>query len=35
MVNHSTLAKVIAQKSDKNELCQSFFEGNIQFNTIF
>ncbi len=27
MVNHSTLAKVIAQKGDKNELCQSVFGG--------
>jgi len=24
MVNHSTLAKFVAQKGDKNELCQSF-----------
>ena len=23
MVNHSTLAKFVAQKGDKNELCQS------------
>lgn len=28
MVNHSTLAKDIAQKGDKNELCQSFLEEN-------
>lgn len=26
MVNHSTLAKVIVQKGDKNKLCQSFLE---------
>lgn len=26
MVNHSTLAKFMAQKDDKNELCQSFLE---------
>ena len=26
MVNHSTLAKFVAQKGDKNELCQSVFE---------
>ena len=31
MVNHSTLAKFMAQKGDLNELCQSFFENNIQF----
>lgn len=27
MVNHSALANFMAQKSDKNELCQSVFEG--------
>ncbi len=31
MVNHSTLAKFVAQKGDKNELCQSVFGKNIQF----
>ena len=29
MVNHSTLAKFIAQKGDLNELCQSIFEVKI------
>ena len=35
MVNHSTLAKVIAQNMIRNELCQSVFKGNIQFSYIF
>ncbi len=26
MANHSTLAKVIVQKGNKNELCQSVFD---------
>ena len=26
MVNHSTLAKFMVQKGDKNELCQSVWE---------
>ena len=30
MVNHSTLAKIIAQKGDLNQLCQSVFESKYQ-----